>query len=136
MPDDLPAVRTQTLARIIGPYLVVLAVALFVRLGTLPMLLPVFMQNGPLVLATGAFTLMAGLAIIALHLRWESPSAIAISLIGIVITLKGAVLMVVPSLGAAMTAAVVETPPLLLIAAAIVLLLGLWLSFVGWTSRA
>ena len=51
-----PAIRTRTLARIVGPYLVIIAVALFARQGTLALLLPAFMQDAPLVLATGAFT--------------------------------------------------------------------------------
>ena len=55
-----PAVRTRTVARIVGPYLVLMAVALFARQGELELLLPAFMQDAPLVLATGAFTLMAG----------------------------------------------------------------------------
>jgi hypothetical protein len=136
MPDDDPTARTRTLARMVGPYLIVLAAALLARQDALPMLLPIFMQNAPLVLATGAFTLMAGLAIVALHHHWTGASAIAISLIGIVAALKGALLMIAPGLGARMTAAAVQTPFLLLLSAAILLLLGLWLSFVGWLSWA
>lgn len=127
-----PAARTRTLARIIGPYLVVLGVTLFELRGVLPTLLPAFMQDGPLVLATGAFTLMAGLAIICAHHHWSGASAIVISLIGVVASIKGATLMVAPGLGAELTAAVVRAPPVLTVAAAVVLLLGLWLSFVGW----
>jgi hypothetical protein len=132
---DRPA-RTRTLARIVGPYLVIVAAALFVRQGSLAMLLPGFMQDGPLVLATGAFTLMAGLAIIASHHHWTGASAIAISTIGIVVALKGAWLMIAPNLGGELTAAVARTPALLLLAAAVELLLGLWLSYVGWLSKA
>ena len=43
--------------------------------------------------------------------------------------------MIAPSLGAEMTAAVVRTPSILLIAAGIELLVGLWLTFVGWLSK-
>jgi hypothetical protein len=135
MPAYDPAVRTRTLARIVGPYLVVMAVMLFVRQGELPLLFPAFMQDGPLVLATGAFTLMAGLAIVAAHHHWNTPAAIAISLIGIVATLKGASLMIAPDLGTEITAGVAGTPIVLLIAAAVALAAGLWLSFVGWLSK-
>jgi hypothetical protein len=129
-----PAVRTRTLARIVGPYLAVMAVMLFVRQGALPTLLPAFMGDAPLVLVSGAFTLIAGLAVIAAHHRWTGASAIAISLIGVAAALKGAMLMIVPSLGSAMTAATAR-PPVLLVAAVVVLLIGLWLSFVGWLSK-
>jgi hypothetical protein len=37
------ASRTRILARIVGPYLVVMAATLFARLDTLPLLFPAFM---------------------------------------------------------------------------------------------
>ena len=135
MPAYDPAIRTRVVARIVGPYLVIMAVTLVARMDTLALLLPAFMQDGPLVLVTGAFTLMAGLAIIAAHHHWTSAAAIVISLIGIVVALKGAMLMIAPGFGAALTAAVVRAPPVLLIAAAVELLVGVWLTAVGWLSR-
>ncbi len=50
--------------------------------------------------------------------------------------LKGASLMIAPNLGAEMTAAVVHAPLVLPIAAGAELMVGLWLSFVGWLSKA
>jgi hypothetical protein len=44
--------------------------------------------------------------------------------------------MIVPTLGAEITAGVVRAPPLLLVVAVVVLLVGLWLSVVGWRARA
>jgi len=49
--------------------------------------------------------------------------------------LKGAWLMIAPDLGAEMTATIVRTPAVLPIAAALELLVGLWLSYVGWLSK-
>ena len=130
-----PAIRTRIVARIVGPYLVVMAVTLFARLDTWALLLPAFMQDGPLVLAIGAFTLIAGLAIIAAHHHWTNAAAIAISLIGVVAAIKGAMLMIAPGFGAELTAAVVRTPPVLVVAAVVELLAGLWLTSVGWMSK-
>jgi len=135
MPDYDPNVRTRTLARIIGPYLALMAVTLFTRQSALATWLPAFMQDAPLVLATGAFTLMAGLAVVSAHHHWTGPSAIVISLIGLAATLKGAMLMIVPSLGAAMTVAVMRTPLVILLSAGVMLLTGLWLTFVGWFAK-
>lgn len=135
MPTYDPAVRTRTLARIVGPYLVIVAIALLVRLADLPLLLPAFMQDGPLVMATGAFTLIVGLTMLVAHHHWSTWAAIAISVIGIAAALKGASLLIVPELDSAMTAVVVRTPPLLLVAVVVELLLGIWLSFVGWVSN-
>lgn len=131
-----PSVRTRTLARFVGPYLVVLSAMLIARRDTLPELLPAFMQDAALVLATGAFTLMAGLTMVAAHHHWTRPAAVAVSLIAIVAALKGASLMIVPSLGIEMTTAAVSSPLMLMAAAAAALLVGLWLSFVGWLSKS
>jgi hypothetical protein len=130
-----PATRTRTVARIVGPYLIVIALALFARADTLALVFPAFMQDGPLVLATGAFTLIACLTLVAAHHHWNSPAAIVISLIGIVGALKGAWLMIAPDFGAAVTNAVVAAPPTLLIAAGLELLVGAWLTFVGWLAK-
>ena len=77
------------------------------------LLLPAFMQDEPLVLATGAFTLTAGLVMVAAHHHWTSAAAIVISLIGIAAALKGASLMIAPNLGTEMTASVVQAPLML-----------------------
>lgn len=130
MPD-----YTRIAARIVGPYLVLMALTLIVRAGVMPLLLPAFMQDGPLVFASGAFTLLAGLTLLALHHSFRTPAAIAITLVAIVGAIKGAWLMIAPELGASLTAAIVRATPLLLILALIMLVIGAWLSFVGWLSK-
>lgn len=129
-------VRTRTLARIVGPYLVVVAATLFARQEGLPEFLLEFMQDRPLVLATGAFTLMAGLALIVAHHHWSSASACVISFIGFAAALKGASLMAAPDFGADMTAVVTAMPYLLPGAIGVELLVGIWLSIVGWIAPA
>jgi hypothetical protein len=131
-----PGIRTRTVARVVGPYLALMAVTLLVRQSTAPAMLSAFMLDAPLVLVAGAFTLVAGLTIVAAHHHWTGASAIVVSVIGLAATLKGASLMVAPGLGAEMTAAVARTPWVLLVAAVVMLLIGLWLSFVGWLSKA
>jgi hypothetical protein len=130
-----PIVRTRTLARVVGPYLAIMALALIARAGDVALMLPAFMSDAPLVLATGAFTLMAGLAMLAAHHHWSSPAAIVISLIAIAASAKGAWLMLAPDAGAALTAAIVRAPPLLIGAACLDLLLGLYLTYVGWLAK-
>ena len=123
MHDSDPDLRTRTVARVVGPYLVVVAVTLFARRASLPMLLPAFMQDAPLVLATGAFTLTAGLgdsrATPSLDKRnrdrclsdWHRRRV------------QGRAAMIAPGVGAEVTAAVVRTPVFLSIMASAALLL-------------
>lgn len=134
--DDMDKTRrTQAMARIIGPYLVIMATALLVRRDTLPTILDGFMEAPSLMLVTAVFTVMIGLVIIAAHHHWNSPSAGLISFVGIAATAKGAWLMIAPEFGAAFTTGVLVTTPVLVGAAGFALLLGSWLSAAGWSSR-
>jgi len=135
MTDYDPAQRTRATARIVGPYLVVMGGVLAVRAPQMALMLPAFMQDGPLVLTAGAFTLLAGLALLAFHHHFRSPAAAVITVIGIVAALKGAWLMVAPQMGAPLTAALVRASPLLIIVALLMMLVGAWLSVVGWLGR-
>jgi hypothetical protein len=130
-----PAERTRAAARIVGPYLVIIGAMLIVRAPAMALLLPAFMQDGPLVLATGALTVILGLTLLALHHHFSTLAATVISLIAIVATLKGAFLMVAPQLGAPLTALVVRASPVLVIVAALLMIVGAWLSFVGWFAK-
>lgn len=132
---EAQANTTRFCARVIGPYFIVMALTLLTRQHTLDLLFPAFMQDAPLVLAAGAFTLIAGLVLFVAHHHWSSPAAIAVSLTGMLASLKGASLMAAPELGASMTAAMLRMPLFLVAAALIMLLVGVWLSFVGWFAK-
>jgi hypothetical protein len=133
MADYDPNLRTRMLARVAGPYLAIMGLTIALNAHLFALILPSFMQDRPLVLTSGAFILILGLVVIALHHHWTNAPAIAISLIGWAAALKGAWLMLTPELGAALSALVVRTPPLLLIVALAMIVLGIWLSLVGWT---
>ncbi len=124
--------RTRALARIVGPYLLVVGLALYLRRETLPQFLTAFMQDEGLVFVAGAFTLLAGLALLAAHHHWSSLSAGLISFLGVAATLKGAALMVAPALGLEMIEAVARSPSLLQTSIGFELMVGVWLSFIGY----
>lgn len=135
MADYDPRVRTRTLARIVGPYMLVIGATLLTRQALFASLLPSFMDEAPLVLVTGAFTLIVGLTLLTAHHHWSSAAACVISAIGIAASLKGAWLMVAPEWGAEMTAAIVAAPYAMAIAAGVECALGVWLTFVGWLTK-
>ena len=136
MPDYHPTVRTRTLARIVGPYLLIVALALYLRLATLATFFTSFMQDEGLVFVAGALTLMIGLTVLVAHHHWSSISAGVISLIGILATVKGAALIIAPQFGSQLTADIVETQTIMLGAIAFEAIMGLWLTFVGWRPRS
>ncbi len=131
MPDIDHLDRTRTAARIIGPYMLVMGLALLARGERLAAMLSGFTTDQPLALVTGAFTLLAGLTLTALHWRWRGPTAVAISLIGIAATLKGASLMIAPDLLVGATQEWTQRPFITAVAM-LQLMLGAWLSVAGW----
>lgn len=135
MPDYDPKLRTRTLARIAGPYMLVIGAMLVTRQSVFNDILPAFMANPVVVLSTGAFTLIVGLCMLTAHHHWSSPAAIAITLMGFAASFKGAWLMLAPEWGAAATQAMLDAPWTLTAAAAFELILGAWLTFVGWFAK-
>ncbi len=133
--SESESVRTHTLARIVGPFLIALALTIFARYETLTLLFPAFFQDGILVLITGVFTLIVGLVMFAAHHHWTGWTASIITLLAIVAIIRGAVLMIAPDIAAALVSGVTSIPPFALIASAFVFLLGAWLTFVGWFAR-
>jgi len=130
-----PQIRTRTLARIAGPYMVMIGATLLVRQSLFNDILPMFMDNPALVLSTGAFTLIIGLCMLTAHHHWSSAAAVVITLIGFTAALKGAWLMIAPEWGAATTEAMVRAPWAMTAAAVFELALGAWLSAVGWLTK-
>ncbi len=129
------AARTRIASRIVGPYLVVIGATLLSRVDAFGRMLPAFLQDIPLVVATGVFTLLAGLTLFAFHHHWSSPPAMVVSGIAAAASIKGASLVLFPQAGAPILAVMARMPPLLMVAGILVLGIGGWLSFLGWTAK-
>lgn len=125
--------RTKTMARIVGPYCLIMASALLVRHETLPAILSGFMQEPALLLLTAIFTVIVGLVIVGAHHHWNSLTAGVVSFVGISATVKGAWLAIAPQLGGDLTVRVLTTAPVLLGGAVVALAIGLWLTAAGWS---
>lgn len=127
---------TRFCARVAGPFLILLSITVFLRYETLPMLLPSLMQDAPLVLITGIWTLMIGIIFFTAHHHFSSAPAIVLTILAIMLIVRGALLMVFPEPLITMAAYMTQAPLVMLIATAVALLLGLWLSFVGWIAKS
>lgn len=128
--------HTRAFARIIGPWLVLVPSIIALRAGDMGTLLAAFFANPAIVWMTGSLLLFAGLLIIAFHQVWSSPAAIAISLFGWFLALRGFVLMAVPEWIEHGATASLGMLPLVRIGFGVLVVIGLWLTFVGWTSDA
>ena len=129
------ASRTQLMARIVGPFMLIFGASIIMRAPTFPLFVPAFFQDGVLVYVTGAFTLAIGLTMIAAHQRWSTLPAIVISVFAWITTIRGVVLLVAPTVASAMIA-IVDNTVFVMIAGAIAALLGAWLTIVGWFSKS
>jgi hypothetical protein len=138
MPATLEArARTRAFARVIGPYLLIVPTIVAVRAPSASMetILSAFFQNDALVWIAGGLLLFLGLLIIAHHQYWSSPAAVGISLFGWFLALRGVVLLAAPQLIAGGAAAALNMIPVVQIGFGILMLVGLWLTFVGWIAK-
>jgi hypothetical protein len=129
------AATTRFCARVAGPFLIVLALMIFARYETFPMLLPAVMGNAPLVLVTGLFTLILGLTLFTAHHHIDTAPAIAITVIALILIVRGATLSLFPEAMISISTHVARVPPILLGATLIAFIVGLWLTFVGWIAK-
>ena len=94
-----------------------------------------FFENAALAWIAGGLLLFGGLLIIAHHQYWSSASAILISLFGWFLALRGLVLLAALQLMARAAAGAVGAILAVRIGAGVLLLVGLWLTFVGWIAK-
>jgi len=127
--------RTRAFARVIGPFLVIVPAIIAVRMPNIGTLLTAFFENPMLVWLVGAMLLFGGLLIIAHHQYWSGASAIMISLFGWFLALRGVVLLAAPQLIARGAAAAMNMLPLARVFFGFLVLIGLWLTFVGWIAK-
>jgi hypothetical protein len=134
MSEEQAAV-TRFCARVAGPFLIIAGLLIFTRYDTFPMLLPSVLQNAPLVLITGIWTLILGLIMFAAHHHLGSPAAVTLTVIALVLVLRGALLMLLPETLITVAAQMVRVPAMMWATTALMLAVGLWLAFVGWFAR-
>ncbi len=130
------AATTRFCARIVGPLLVIVGAVVLARFNDMTLLIPGILGDGPLTFITGVFTLICGLVLIAAHHHWSSAPAIAISLLAVLTIVRGITLLFAPSLLTGLVHTFLNLGPGALVAGAISLILGAWLTFVGWLAKS
>ncbi|MHB8772929.1 MAG: hypothetical protein ACYC7J_18195 [Syntrophales bacterium] len=125
-------VRTRAFARVIGPFLVLVPGILVVRAANIGGILSAFFQNDAIVWTLGSLLFLSGLVIIAFHQYWSGAAAILISLFGWFLALRGLVLLAAPQLIAQGAAASLHELTAVRIGFSLLVLIGLWLTYVGW----
>lgn len=132
---ETQAAATRFAARVVGPLLLIFGAVVIARAADLVLLIPAIFGDGPLTFITGIFTLICGVVLLAAHHHWNSAPAIAISLIGALTIVRGVVLLFAPSFVTGLAHNLLNLGPGAIIAGVVTLILGAWLSFVGWFAK-
>ena len=80
---------SKMLAGLIGPTLVAVGASMLLNLGSLPALIGQASGDAALILTTGMFTFVAGLAIVRVHNRWSGGWPVIVTVLGWVFVLGG-----------------------------------------------
>lgn len=124
--------RTRTLARILGPFLVVLSVSVLLRAGDLQPILSEFAASAVWPWATGVYVTAAGIAVVAFHRSWRGAAAVLVSLLGWLTMVKGILLLTFPSALDSLASRMVSATALMWVVYAILMVVSLYLTYVGW----
>jgi hypothetical protein len=128
--------RTRAFARVIGPFLVLVPGILVIRAPGMGTILSSFFQNEALVWTLGSLLLFSGLLIIAFHQYWSSAAAVMISLFGWFLAIRGLILLTAPQWINRGGTASMQMLPVVRIGFSFLVLIGLWLTYVGWFAQS
>jgi hypothetical protein len=124
--------NTLMFARVLGPFLVISCVTAVVRASDMRVLVADFAANPVWPWVTGAFILVGGLIVVALHQCWRGAAAVIVSVMGWLLTLRGLFLLAFPTTFMSMANSVLEASALWRTMCVCFALVGLYLTYVGW----
>lgn len=119
-------------ARIVGPYLTIIAAAAALQPTDMRALLSGFEANPVWSWVTGAFILLFGLVVVGLHPYWRGAAAAIVSAVGWLVALKGLFLVAFPHTYFSMANSAIDAMGWWRAAAVVEILIGLYLTYVGW----
>ena len=102
---------TRVFARVLGPFLIISCVTAVVRASDMRALVTDFEANPVWPWVTGAFILVGGLIIVALHPYWRGATAVVISVMGWLLVLRGFFLLAFPTAFMSMANSMQKTGP-------------------------
>jgi hypothetical protein len=120
--------NSKSIAGLIGPTLIAIAVALFFNHGAAPLFAAQIAREPILIFLSGILLFVAGLAIVRAHNHWTGGWPVLVTVLGWLAILSGLLRMLFPLRLAEIASVVVQNTGVPLIVAAIMLLLGGFLS--------
>lgn len=128
-----PAQSTLILARIIGPLLVAMGVAVVIRPSVFIGVVDSFAADAVTPLMWGFLALLLGLVILAFHRLWNTWTEVVITVIGVISLVRGVILLFIPTQALTVARDLLGTAPAAVTLGAVLLaLLGAWLAYTGY----
>jgi hypothetical protein len=124
--------RTRMFARVLGPFLVILTTTTVARTSDMRALVSEFGANSVWPFVTGAFVLLSGLVVVALHQYWRGAAAVMVSVLGWLTALKGLFLMAFPRTYISVADSALDATTWWQASFVVFGLIGLYLTYVGW----
>ncbi|UXN58216.1 hypothetical protein [Phyllobacterium zundukense] len=128
--------RSLFLARLLGPTFVAVALGMLINLGMYESMIAEALHLGILFYLSGLLSLIAGLAIVNLHNRWQTDWRVIITVLGWLMTIGGIIRIVLPQIAIAVGSTIYSGRASTIVAALITGTLGAFLSFKGYWRRA
>ena len=119
------------LARMIGPVLLAIGVALLINQASVREMAAEFLGSKALVFMSGVLSLLAGLAIVLTHNVWDASWPVAITLLGWVMAIGGVFRIVFPDSVKSMGSGLLASPALLTVSGVAYGLLGAAFCYLG-----
>jgi len=119
-------------ARVVGPYLAIIAATVALRPNDMRAMLSGFESDPLWSWITGAFILLFGLVVIGLHPYWRGVAATIVSVVGWVVAIKGLFLVAGSHTYFSMANSAVDAIGFWRAGAVVEVLIGLYLAYVGW----
>ena len=89
---------TRRFARVLGPFFAIVSATVVARAPDMRELLAEFGATAIWSWVTGAFVLMGGIIVVALHPYWRGAAAVIVSLLGWIMVLRGVLLLAFPDI--------------------------------------
>ena len=124
---------SKTIAGLIGPTLVAMAVAILLNLGSFPAVAEQLSRDLALIFVSGILLFVAGLAIVRVHNIWAGGWPVLVTALGWVALLSGLARMLFLTQIAQIAAGIAQHTGLITAVAVVLLGLGAFLSFKGYS---
>ncbi|RDH78159.1 hypothetical protein DVS77_12490 [Mycolicibacterium moriokaense] len=124
--------RTRMFARVMGPYLTIVAIVVAFRAPDMRQLLAEFTAGNVWPWVMGAIVLITGIAIVAFHQYWRGGAAIIISALGWLLVVRGIFLLAFPAVFASLADRAIAATWSWVAVYVVMALIGLYLTYTGW----